>query len=133
MDLHVGKIVLNKLKEKGMKKSEFARRINKSRQNVQDIFKRQSLDTHLLLDICKVLDYNFFEILSDQLNISPLNQFMEDRASYKPAKTQKGQMQNMAKQLKLAQKEITYLKKINTLLEKKKGKASAKKKVVRKK
>lgn len=132
MDLHVGKTVLDKVKEKGMKKSEFARRINKSRQNVQDIFKRQSLDTHLLLDICKVLEFNFFELLSDQLHFGP-GHFMEDQASYRPAKTSKSQVQNLTRQLKLAQKEINYLKKINSLLDKKKGRVSAKKKVARKK
>lgn len=66
MHAHLGKAVLEKLKEKGMSKSEFARRINKSRQNVQDIFNRESLDTKLLSDISNVLDYNFFTMLSEQ-------------------------------------------------------------------
>ncbi len=66
MPAHLGKIVLSKLKERGMSKSEFARRINKSRQNVQDIFNRDSLDTKLLSDISNVLDYNFFTDLSEQ-------------------------------------------------------------------
>jgi transcriptional regulator with XRE-family HTH domain len=58
----IGKIILLKLKESGMSKNEFARRINKSPQNVHNIFNRQSVDTKLLLDISKVLEFNFFAL-----------------------------------------------------------------------
>ncbi len=122
MEIHIGKLILDKLKEKGIRKSEFARRINKSRQNVQDIFKRQSLDTDLLADVSKVLNFDFFQVLSKEKNIDP-SLAMEDPASYKIAKTEKAklklQIDQLNKQLKLAQKEIQYLKKINTLLDKK--------------
>lgn len=47
------------LKEKGMSVSEFARRINKSRENAYDIFKRKSIDTELLNIISQVLDHDF--------------------------------------------------------------------------
>lgn len=126
MEIHVGKLVLVKLKERGMKKAEFARRINKSRQNVQDILTRPALDTDLLSQISKVLDYNFFQILAEKINIDqPFPIAMEEKASYsKPEKgaklRNKEQFQTLAKQLKQAEKEINYLKKINTLLEKKK-------------
>ena len=126
MEIHVGKLVLVKLKERGMKKAEFARRINKSRQNVQDILTRPALDTDLLSQISKVLDYNFFQILAEKINIEqPFPMAMEEKSTY--LKTEKGdksrnkdQFQTLAKQLKQAEKEISYLKKINTLLEKKK-------------
>jgi len=39
--------------------AEFARRINKSRENAYDIFTRKSLDTDLLRTISQVLEYNF--------------------------------------------------------------------------
>jgi transcriptional regulator with XRE-family HTH domain len=65
----IGQLILDRLNQKGMTKSEFSRRINKSRQNVQDIFKRESLDTKLLSDISEVLEYNFFNILSKELAI----------------------------------------------------------------
>lgn len=92
MTIHIGKLILEKLKEKGLSKSEFARRINKSRQNVQDIFNRQSLDTHLLYEIGEVLDFDFFRELAKK----------DDK---------------LINDLK---KEIAYLKKINSLLDKKK-------------
>lgn len=47
------------IKEKGMSVSEFARRINKSRENAYDIFKRKSIDTELLNIISQVLDFDF--------------------------------------------------------------------------
>jgi len=137
MEIHVGKLVLDKLKERGMKKSEFARRINKSRQNVQDIFKRESLDTHLLFDISVVLEFNFFEILSDQVNVPSSVLLMEESGNYKAVKNekqkQKNQLLTLSKHLKQAQKEIIYLKKINNLLEKKKEAPTLKKKELKRK
>ena len=44
----------------GMSIAEFARRINKSPQNVHDIFDRTSLDTDLLMKIGEVLKHDFF-------------------------------------------------------------------------
>lgn len=44
--------------------SWFARELNCDRTNVYDIFSRNSIDTSLLMRICRILDYNFFEVLS---------------------------------------------------------------------
>lgn len=122
MEIHVGKLILDKLRERGMKKAEFARRINKSRQNVQDILTRPALDTDLLSQISKVLDYNFFQILAEKVNIEqPFPMAMEEKSPYqkKEKPRTKEQLQALSRQLKQAEKEINYLKKINTLLEKK--------------
>lgn len=58
-------VIGNKIKEvtesKGMTVSEFARRINTSRENAYGIFKRESIDTKLLTRICEVLDHDFFQ------------------------------------------------------------------------
>ena|ERR1043165_3856016 len=61
-NINIGKAILKKFDETGMSKSEFGRRINKSPQNVQDIFTRESIDTKLLADISKVLKFNFFTL-----------------------------------------------------------------------
>jgi hypothetical protein len=70
------------------------------------------------------LEFNFFELLADQAENNSMGIVMEDEVAYRGPKTdkqkQKGQLQNLSKQLKQAQKEIVYLKKINGLLEKKK-------------
>ncbi|CAN5228002.1 hypothetical protein BH09BAC5_BH09BAC5_01430 [soil metagenome] len=56
---HLGIEIKKVLRNKGMSVSEFARRINKSRENIYSIFKRKSLDTDLLNNISQVLDYDF--------------------------------------------------------------------------
>lgn len=128
MAKHIGKLILSRLAELGMNKSEFARRINKSRQNVQDIFKRESVDTDLLLQISKVLNFNFFTLLAANEELAKA-EVHEDGVMYK--KKQKGDKVNgssedIKKQLDIAKREILYLEKINTLLESKIGKKSAK-------
>ncbi|GIZ15049.1 hypothetical protein [Capnocytophaga catalasegens] len=47
--------------------AEFAKRWGKSPQNVYDLYKRKSIDVKTLLEISKVLSYNFFEDLQQQL------------------------------------------------------------------
>jgi transcriptional regulator with XRE-family HTH domain len=59
MAYHFGQEIKKIIKKKGMTISEFARRINKSRENAYDIFTRKSLDTDLLKSISQVLDYDF--------------------------------------------------------------------------
>lgn len=60
--VHIGKEILNRAKEKRIGPSELARRINKSRQNVNHIFHRKSLDTDLLQIISKALEFDFFRL-----------------------------------------------------------------------
>jgi len=57
--IHIGTIILEKLTEKSMTKTELADRINKERSTVYDIFDRKSIDTELLIDISKALNYDF--------------------------------------------------------------------------
>ena len=61
MEIHIGQLIKKRLQETGMSKTEFARRINKTSQNVYDIFERKTIDTGLLHTISSILDFNFFE------------------------------------------------------------------------
>jgi transcriptional regulator with XRE-family HTH domain len=61
MSIHIGNIIASRLEAVGMSKSEFARRINKARQNINDILNRTSMDTELLFNISKALNYDFFQ------------------------------------------------------------------------
>ena len=61
MAIHIGKKIKQVFDKKGMTVSEFGRRINKSRENVYDIFRRATIDTGLLENISKVLEYDFFQ------------------------------------------------------------------------
>lgn len=60
-NVHVGRLIEMRLKQLGMSKAEFARRINRSPTTVQDILKRESVDTGLLVQISNVVGYNFFK------------------------------------------------------------------------
>jgi len=63
-DLHVGKLIEKVFSERNMKKAEFARRINTTRQNITTLFNRPNIDVKLLFTISKALDYDFFRLLS---------------------------------------------------------------------
>jgi transcriptional regulator with XRE-family HTH domain len=60
MAQHIGLEIRKVLKKNGMTVSEFARRINSSRENAYSIFKRKSIDTELLQTISAVLGHDFF-------------------------------------------------------------------------
>lgn len=61
MEIHIGQLIEKRFRESPLTIGEFARQINKSRQNIYNIFKRPSIDTGLLLRISGVLKFNFFE------------------------------------------------------------------------
>ena len=126
--MRIGNKIKEVLKERGLTVSEFARRINTSRENVYGIFRRQTIDTGLLLKINKVLRHDFFQYYSgDEPNV-----VKESSVVYKtPANksnllkmvaTMKKELENCKAELELTRKEVDYLKKINELLENKKKK-----------
>jgi len=61
MSVHIGNKIKSTVQKRGMLVAEFARRINKSRENVYSIFRRKTIDTGLLVTISKVLDHDFFQ------------------------------------------------------------------------
>ncbi|NBR15423.1 MAG: XRE family transcriptional regulator [Crocinitomicaceae bacterium] len=63
-EIHIGQQVKLVLESKGITVTEFAKRINKSRENVYSIFTRKTIDTGLLSKISEVLEFDFFKILS---------------------------------------------------------------------
>jgi ribosome-binding protein aMBF1 (putative translation factor) len=88
---HIGEQIKSELEKKGLSVSEFAKRINKSRENCYSIFSRKTIDTGLLLKISTVLEFDFFE------------QFSKNA-------------ENSKKQLELMREEIQMLKDYNALL-----------------
>ena len=60
-EIHVGTIIKKKIKEKGMKITDFAIALNCTRNNAYSIFDRENIDLKLLTTISKILDYNFLE------------------------------------------------------------------------
>jgi transcriptional regulator with XRE-family HTH domain len=63
-EMHIGNKIKNVLESRGLSVTEFAKRINKSRENIYSIFTRKTIDTGLLQSISNVLEYDFFMHLS---------------------------------------------------------------------
>jgi transcriptional regulator with XRE-family HTH domain len=58
-NIHIGKAIKQKVKERGLRASDFANAIHCNRTNVYDIFNRKSIDIEQLVLISRVLEYDF--------------------------------------------------------------------------
>ncbi|GHT39089.1 hypothetical protein FACS189437_01510 [Bacteroidia bacterium] len=59
--LHIGLLIKQKVKERGITNSDLARSIHRTRQTVNNIYDRPSIDTDLLGRISDALDHDFFD------------------------------------------------------------------------
>ena len=59
--MQIGKIIEKVLREKRMPVKELAQKINTNRNNIYDIFRRDAIDTGLLVKIGKALEHDFFQ------------------------------------------------------------------------
>lgn len=86
MTVHIGNLIKKRVEEKGMNKSEFARRINTTSQNVHGIFKRKSIDTALLQKISEVLAFDFFQyytpLLKEVKKLQEENQLLKEMNAF---------------------------------------------------
>lgn len=121
VNIHIGKIVRQHLEEVGMTKSEFARRINTSPQNIYGIFKRQSIDTELLRDISRVLGYDFFQYYASSSMVVNEDKTPYGKLQVKTAMELQKELESLRKEVEVLRNENTYLKEIHRLL-KEKGK-----------
>lgn len=62
--LHIGRKIEDELRRQERTVAWFARKLYCNRQNVYDIFKRESIDTSLLRRISAILGHDFFKDLS---------------------------------------------------------------------
>ena len=65
--VHIGKKIKEIWKKSRLKGTEFAKLINRDRQVIYDIFKRESIDTELLQQISKALHHDFFSYYNANL------------------------------------------------------------------
>lgn len=63
--IHIGHEIEARINQLNISKSEFARRIGTSKQNVNRILEKESIDTATLVRYGDVLDYNFFTLYSN--------------------------------------------------------------------
>jgi hypothetical protein len=112
MELHIGKKIKEELYEQGISVSVFAKKINRSRNVVYDIFERESIDTDLLQKISTILKFNFFDLYN---NTKKANIAAETINNYHTTAEHHLLLEQKNKAL---ESEIIYLKKIISLLEK---------------
>lgn len=62
----IGKEIQAVVRKRGMKVEELAKRLNVSKPNIYDIYRRNTIDTGLLERLCNVLDHNFFEVFANK-------------------------------------------------------------------
>ena len=67
--IHIGSIIKKRFDEQGLSVSGFAKQLCCDRTNVYSIFKRESIDTALLVKISLILKHDFFKYYSNDINI----------------------------------------------------------------
>jgi transcriptional regulator with XRE-family HTH domain len=69
--VHIGKKIKQQLTIKKISVQAFALKINTTRNNVYNIFERQSIDTELLYKICIILNHDFFQYYKPMGEVTP--------------------------------------------------------------
>ena len=67
--IHIGSIIKGKFEELGLPVSWFAKELCCDRTNVYSIFKRESIDTSLLVKISLILKHDFFKYYSQDIGV----------------------------------------------------------------
>lgn len=123
MAIHIGKKIREELDLNGMSVTDFAKKINRSRNVTYDIFERVSIDTALLNKIAKVLNVDFFSLYSSQkeFSLDSIKHFNSGEPPPNYGKHAK-EILMLQQQNEALLKEVVYLKKIISLMEKPKTK-----------
>lgn len=66
--MHVGKLIKEVVRLKGMTVVRFADKLSCSRANVYKVFEKRSIDTDMLMRVSSILDYDFFMAISERLH-----------------------------------------------------------------
>lgn len=121
MAIHIGKKIKEEMYKQNISVSDFAKKINRSRNVVYDIFGRESIDTDLLNKIGKILNCDFFSMYSSQkeYSLDTVKHFNVNESTVPYGKNSE-QINTLQLQNQTLQNEVNYLKKIISLLENKK-------------
>jgi hypothetical protein len=124
MSVHIGEKIKQRAKQLRIGPTELGKRINTSKQNITGIYKRKSIDSTLLKELSKALDFNFFQYYTpESLSVAGESEAVYNSAKDKQIKRLSQQIAVLKKQKdqlkkQATEQEIAYLKKINELLEK---------------
>jgi transcriptional regulator with XRE-family HTH domain len=69
--VHIGKKIKSQLTVRKISVLDFSNKINTNRNNVYNIFTRQSIDTELLYKICIILNHDFFQYYKPMGEVTP--------------------------------------------------------------
>ncbi|MCD6017384.1 MAG: hypothetical protein K0S53_505 [Bacteroidetes bacterium] len=114
--IHIGTIIKEELYQQNISVSDFARQINRSRNVIYDIFKRESIDTVLLYKIGTLLNCDFFSLYSAQKEFVHKNVKHFNAEGYRENNDPE-RFTAMVKQHQVLETENAYLKKIIALME----------------
>jgi len=104
--IHIGKKIKEVIDNSPISVTDFASHINRSRDIAYKIFKRETIDTALLEQISKVLEYNFFRYYSNE----QLQMVKEEAIGY-------GKVASLTDELKAYKKQLAELERKYELLE----------------
>ena len=68
--VHIGRLIEQELRRQGRTVTWFANMLHCDRTNVYKIFKKESIDTQLLENICIILRHNFFLDYAEKVSTS---------------------------------------------------------------
>lgn len=68
----IGELIEYEVRKQGLSIIDFANKISCQRNNVYDIFKRNTIDIALLAQISKVLNHNFFDDIAKDYNLAEI-------------------------------------------------------------
>ena len=73
-NIYIGPVIKQKLDESPYSVIRFALEIGRSRKSVYNLFKIKSIDTDLLCQISKLLQYNFFILYTNETDSESLDE-----------------------------------------------------------
>jgi len=111
--MEIGGLIKKILITRKMKLKDFAEELGMARQNVYRIFEKNSIETDLLIKISTVLNHNFFQYLDNQ-TLGIINDHYNGTTKRSGVEEE---LESCKIELRLARKEIDYLKKIIELME----------------
>ncbi|MCC8036877.1 MAG: XRE family transcriptional regulator [Bacteroidales bacterium] len=68
--IDIGQAIIEQMERQGKTVGWLAKELSCDRTNIYSIYRRQSIDSNLLLRISVALQHNFFEVLSEEFNQS---------------------------------------------------------------
>ena len=118
--VHIGKKIKEVVAKSDFSVTEFAKKINRSRDVAYKIFAKEHMDTTLLQRICNVLEHDFFSYYSNEL---AFNRYAGNDASGvlndpETGYGKKEEMKQLVAELKACKKQVGELEKKYELSEK---------------